>query len=176
MAVVLSLRPPICLLVGAILFSFYLAWGERRGRVWFPSLLLGTGGGGVKKVWLPGTTGEASMMAVVLGIRPPKMDYIDKSNGSPCLGRGGGKVCIILPTHLFLHTTYLAKSFKVCICIQTYGIQKFAWLWYWFVSPFILHACDIFVTKFCFQFFSMCFDCFMCMICDMSNVNFIYFV
>ena len=80
-------------------------------------------------------------MAVVLGIRPPKMAYIDNSNGSPCLwagGGGGGHVCIILPTHLFLHTAYLAKSFKFCINFvyvskQIYGIHKFACLWYCFV-------------------------------------------
>ena len=83
------------------------------------------------------------MMAVVLGNRPPKMAYIDKSNGSPCLGGGGGgHVCIILPTHLFLHTTYLAKSFKLYnLCVQIYGIHKKH-----------LHVCDIAL----FTFYSAC--------------------
>ena len=108
MADVLGIRPPICLLVG-VFFLFYLARGKGGGRGgggWSPSSLIGTWGLGGWKVWLPGTAGEASMMA-----------YIDKSNGSSCLGAGGGwggnvcTLCITLPTHLFLQyvTTYLAE-------------------------------------------------------------------
>ena len=81
----------------------------------------------------------------MLGIRPPKMAYIDKINGSPCFffSGGGGNVCIILPTHLFLHTTYLAKSFKFCI--------NFVYEYKYMVS-IILHVCDIAL----FTFYSAC--------------------
>ena len=81
----------------------------------------------------------------MLGIRPPKMAYIDKSNGSPFFrgGGGGGNVCTILPTHLFLNTTYLAKSFKLCI--------NFVYVYKYMVS-IILHDCDIAL----FTFYSAC--------------------
>ena len=89
------------------------------------------------------------MMAVVLGIRPPKMAYIDKSNGSSCLRAGGGgggdvcTLCLTLPTHLLLHTTYLSKSFKFCI--------NFVYLYKYMVS-INLHICDIAL----FTFYSAC--------------------
>ena len=84
------------------------------------------------------------MMTVVLGIRPPKMAYIDKGNDSPVLvGGGGGNVFIILLTHLFLHTTYLAKSFKFCI--------NLIYVYKYMVS-IILHVCDIAL----FTFYSAC--------------------
>ena len=86
------------------------------------------------------------MMTVVLGIRPPIMAYIDKSNDSPVLGGGGGgggNVFIILLTHLFLHTTYLAKSFKFCI--------NLIYVYKYMVS-IILHVCDIAL----FTFYSAC--------------------
>ena len=87
---------------------------------------------------------KASMMTVVLGIRPLKMAYIDKSNDSPVLaGGGGGNVFIILLTHLFLHTTYLAKSFKFCI--------NLIYVYKYMVS-IILHVCDIAL----FTFYSAC--------------------
>ena len=51
------------------------------------------------------------MMTVVLGIRPPKMAYIDKSNGSPCLGGGGGQ-CIYYFANSFVLTYHLfSKKF-----------------------------------------------------------------
>ena len=50
------------------------------------------------------------MMTVVLGIRPPKMAYIDKSNDSPVLG-GGGQ-CIYYLANSFVLTYHLfSKKF-----------------------------------------------------------------
>ena len=82
---------------------------------------------------MPGTTGEASRMSVVLGIRPPKLAYIDKSNGSSCLGAGGGGQCMYFIANSFVLTYHLfSKKFKILyklfICIKIYGIHKFACL------------------------------------------------
>ena len=46
------------------------------------------------------------MMAVVLGTRPPKMAYIDKSNGSSCL-RAGGAMYVHCVLHCQLICSYI---------------------------------------------------------------------
>ena len=107
------LRWRLCLASGLL----YVSWselffknlfgtGERRGGGGVPISIFITwdlwGGGGLEGLidCLAQLEQHLWWMAVVLGIRPPKVAYIDKSNGSPCffffgVGGGGGAMYVL---------------------------------------------------------------------------------
>ena len=111
MAVVLGIRPPN--ISWSELFSILLSRG-RGGLFWSPSLLLGNLGEGGGLGRLNSRHSWSSILWWRLCLASDLLKWLISIKSKWFILWGGCNVCFILPTHLFLHTTYLAKSFKPC--------------------------------------------------------------